>query len=195
MIKASERAESLAGFEHPKQARLRAQVAEQLADRPDSKTIVFTQFRDTVESIVDNLNQVDGVSAARFVGQATRDFENLGLRQSEQLQILEDFRSGRYNVLVTTSIGEEGLHVPDVDHVIFYEPVPSEIRSIQRRGRTGRTNIGRVTVLMAEGTIDEAYYYSSRRKEQEMHQLLQAMKRRGHENGIRKGASQHYIEP
>ena len=195
MIKASERAESLAGFEHPKQARLRAQVAEQLADRPDSKTIVFTQFRDTVESIVDNLNQVDGVSAARFVGQATRDFEDLGLRQSEQLQILEDFRSGRYNVLVTTSIGEEGLHVPDVDHVIFYETVPSEIRSIQRRGRTGRTNVGQVTVLMTEGTIDEAYYYSSRRKEQEMRQLLQAMKWRGLKRGTRKGTPQDHIEP
>jgi Fanconi anemia group M protein len=77
---------------------------------------------------------------------------------------------------VTTSIGGEGLHVPDVDHVILYEAVPSEIRSIQRRGRTGRTRMGKVTVLMAEGTVDEAYYYSSRRKEERMRHLLENVK-------------------
>ena len=114
----------------------------------------------------------------RFVGQATRIAENEGLTQTEQMRILEDFRLGRYNVLVTTSIGEEGLHVPDVDHVIFYEAVPSEIRSIQRRGRTGRTSVGKVTVLIAEDTIDEAYYYSSRRKEERMRHLLETVKRR-----------------
>jgi len=195
IIEASKRTDSLAGLEHPKQMRLRALVAEQLKARADSKVIVFTQFRDTVESIVENLNHVDGVSAVRFVGQATRDFHDTGLRQSEQLQILNDFRSGRYNVLVTTSIGEEGLHVPDVDHVIFYETVPSEIRSIQRRGRTGRTNVGRVTVLMAEGTVDEAYYYSSRRKEQEMRQLLQTVKRRGLKRARRRRTLHDYIEP
>ena len=53
-----------------------------------------------------------------------------------------EFRKGEFNVLVSSSIGEEGLHVPDVDLVVFYEAVPSEIRYIQRRGRTGRTTPG-----------------------------------------------------
>jgi Fanconi anemia group M protein len=178
IIDALQRCESLADMEHPKQARLRELVAEQLGADAKSKLIVFTQFRETVEMIVENLNHVKGVMAVRFVGQATRTIEDAGLKQSEQMQILEDFCSGRYNVLVTTSIGEEGLHVPDVDHVIFYEAVPSEIRSIQRRGRTGRTSVGKVTVLMAEGTVDEAYYYSSRRKEERMRHLLETVKQR-----------------
>jgi Fanconi anemia group M protein len=115
----------------------------------------------------------------RFVGQATREESGKGLTQNEQVEILDKFRSGEYNVLVTTSIGEEGLHVPDVDHVIFYEAVPSEIRTIQRRGRTGRTRIGRVTVLMAEDTVDEAYYWSSLRKERRMHSILSMVRARG----------------
>ena len=82
-------------------------------------------------------------------------------------------------MLVTTSIGEEGLHVPDVDHVIFYEAVPSEIRLIQRRGRTGRTKQGKMTVLMSEGTIDEAYYWTSQKREQQMHRFLQTVKKKG----------------
>jgi ERCC4-related helicase len=195
IIDALERSESLAEVEHPKQARLRELVAEQLDANADSKVIVFTQFRDTVETIVQNLNRASRVSPVRFVGQATRDPEDAGLKQSEQVRILEEFRSGRYNVLVTTSIGEEGLHVPDVDNVIFYEAVPSEIRSIQRRGRTGRTSVGKVTVLMAEGTVDEAYYYSSRRKEQQMHHLLEAVKQRGIKPRRRIKTLLDYFEP
>jgi Fanconi anemia group M protein len=195
IIDALNRSESLAGVEHPKQARLRELVAEQLEANADSKLIIFTQFRDTVETTVENLNHIEGVSAVRFVGQATRTVEDAGLKQKEQLRILEDFQSGRYNVLVTTSIGEEGLHVPDVDHVIFYEAVPSEIRSIQRRGRTGRTSVGKVTVLMAEGTVDEAYYYSSRRKEERMRHLLENVKQGKLRRRRRRITLLDYIEP
>ncbi len=145
----------------------------------DSKVSVFTQYRDTVENLVERLNKLAGVSAVRFVGQVTRDADDVGLSQSEQAQILEEFRNGRYNILVTTSIGEEGLHVPDVDHVIFYEAVPSEIRLIQRRGRTGRTRQGKMTVLMSEGTIDEADYRTSQRREEQMHRFLQTVKKKG----------------
>src|SRR3989475_11105178 len=95
------------------------------------------------------------------------------------MKILAEFKEGKNNVSVSTSIGEEGLHVPDVDHVVFYEAVPSEIRMIQRRGRTGRTRPGKTTVLMTEGTIDEAYYWTSIRKEERMHRHLATIKRSG----------------
>ena len=55
--------------------------------------------------------------------------------------------------------------MPEVDLVIFYEPVPSAIRSIQRRGRTGRSKSGRVIILITEKTRDEAYFWSAFRKE------------------------------
>jgi Fanconi anemia group M protein len=195
IMDALQRCEFCKDVEHPKQARLRELVVEQLKAKANSKLIIFTQFRDTVETIVENINRLEAVSAVRFVGQATRTIEDAGLKQSEQLRILEDFRSNRFNVLVTTSIGEEGLHVPDVDHVIFYEAVPSEIRSIQRRGRTGRTSLGKVTVLMAEDTVDEAYYYSSRRKEERMRHLLDAVKRGKLKPSRRRKTLLDYAEP
>lgn len=177
VLEAQRLSKSLGDVEHPKLKRLRDLVVEELRLNTGSRIIVFTQFRDTVEIVVDGLNRLDGVSAVRFVGQATRNEKDPGLSQAEQMQILEQFSRGRYNVLVTTSIGEEGLHVPDVDHVIFYEAVPSEIRMIQRRGRTGRTRAGKMTVLIAEGTIDEAYYWSSKRKEQQMRRFLESTKK------------------
>jgi len=166
--------------EHPKRARLRQLITDQLKEKKTAKLIVFTQFRTTVESIVENLNTLEDVSAMRFVGQATRNEKDVGLTQSEQIQILKDFAAGKFNVLVTTSIGEEGLHVPDVDHVVFYEAIPSEIRSIQRRGRTGRTMIGKVTILMAEDTVDEAYYWTSQRKEKQMQHFIENVKKKGY---------------
>jgi Fanconi anemia group M protein len=92
--------------------------------------------------------------------------------QETQSRTLEAFRKGDFQVLVSSSIGEEGLHVPDVDLVVFYEAVPSEIRYIQRRGRTGRTTEGRVVILLAEGTVDEGYYYSTLFKENRMRELV-----------------------
>lgn len=163
---------------HPKLDAASKLVTNEISENPKAKIIIFTQYRDTVDQIVSRL-QHEGIRPVRFVGQATRDENSKGLTQNEQVEILQDFSSGTYNVLVTTSIGEEGLHVPDVDHVIFFEAVPSEIRSIQRRGRTGRTRLGRVTTLLAQNTVDEPYYWSSFRKEKRMRTILSRVKTGG----------------
>ncbi len=169
-LRIEEESEKLRALEHPKVGVLVEVVGEQLAKNPESKVIAFTQYRDTIEDIVKALGR-SGVSAQRFVGQSDREGSE-GMDQETQAAALERFRKGDFRVLVSSSIGEEGLHVPDVDLVIFYEAVPSEIRFIQRRGRTGRTTQGRVVILLAEGTVDEAYYYTTLRKQNRMHELV-----------------------
>jgi ERCC4-related helicase len=171
-LKVEEEASKLATIPHTKIAVMLEVVEQQTKRKPDSKVIVFTQYRDTIEDIVRALGE-KGFSARRFVGQADRTGSK-GMDQEKQTETLELFRRGEFKVLVSSSIGEEGLHVPDVDLVIFYEAVPSEIRSIQRRGRTGRTTEGRVVILLAEGTVDESYYYSTLYKEGRMRELVKA---------------------
>ena len=156
--------------EYPKLTELRSIVKGQFSAKPGSKIIVFTQYRDTIESIVETLAK-DGVAAQRFVGQANKA-DSEGMDQKTQTEVLGRFSDGEFQVLVSSSIGEEGLHVPDVDLVVFYEAVPSEIRAIQRKGRTGRTMQGKVIVLLAEGTVDEAYFYSSLRREKLMRSMV-----------------------
>ncbi|MEA1870267.1 MAG: DEAD/DEAH box helicase [Euryarchaeota archaeon] len=153
--------------EHPKLDAVRRIVADQLRGNLDSRVIVFTNFRDSAEMVTKALSEVDGVSAARFVGQASK-YKDKGLTQKQQTEIISKFRSGEYNTLVATSVAEEGLDIPSTDLVLFYEPVPSEIRTIQRKGRTGRKRAGRIVVLIAKGSRDEASYWISARKETKM---------------------------
>ena len=145
-------------------------------------SIVFTQYRDTAQHIVDILNS-NNIKASRFVGQAKKG-DDVGMKQEEQAQVLEAFRRGKFSVLVATSIAEEGLDIPEVDLVIFYESIPSEIRYIQRRGRTGRRSSGSVIILAAKDTIDERHLNASKRRLEKMNQtlstinsLLKSMKR------------------
>lgn len=140
-------------------------------DEKSSKIIVFTQYRDTLEMIHEKLEK-EGIKSAKFFGQAAKDGKK-GLTQKEQKAIIKSFRMGEYDVLLSTSVAEEGIDIPAVDLVVLYEPVPSEVRMIQRRGRTGRKRTGRVKVLITNGTRDEAYYWSSVRKEEKMkYQLI-----------------------
>lgn len=128
-------AQKVRGAGYPKLEKLAEIVGGQMARKKDSRVIIFTQYRDTIETIVERLAAI-GVSAVRFVGQANK-VDNEGMDQKQQTDVLDRFREGKFSVLVSSSIGEEGLHVPDVDLVVFYEAVPSAIRSIQRKGRTG----------------------------------------------------------
>ena len=66
-------------------------------------------------------------------------------------------KQGNYNVLVSTNVGEEGLDIAECDLVVFYDVVASEIRLIQRKGRTARHREGKVIILYCKGTHDEIY--------------------------------------
>lgn len=158
---------------HPKLAALVRVLQAQFEAQPGSLAIVFAQYRDTIDTILAALRDA-GLEAHRFVGQATRG-EDKGMSQATQALVLERFRRGEFRVLVASSVAEEGLDIPQVDLVVFYEPVVSEIRAIQRRGRTGRARAGQVVVLVAEKTRDEAYLHAEARRERKMESLVRGM--------------------
>ncbi len=142
------------------------------------RVLVFAQYRDTIQGIHERLT-AEGWLVGRFVGQATRDPEDKGMTQKEQARVLEAFRDGRFPILVASSVAEEGLDVPDVDLVVFFEAVPSEIRAIQRRGRTGRTSVGRVVVLLTESTRDIGYQRAEARREKAMGRIVRRLSEKG----------------
>ncbi len=158
---------------HPKFRRARILLAQTLGVENGERVILFTESRDTAETLVDFLG--DHFAVEKFVGQSDTDGSE-GMTQTEQQETLDRFRAGEFEVLVSTSVAEEGLDVPEVDLVLFYEPVPTAIRSIQRKGRTGRQMEGNVVVLLAEDTRDEAYFWKARQDEKRMEEQLRTLK-------------------
>ncbi len=163
------------GVEHPKIGKLLEIVNGVFSGNKDAKIIIFSNYRNMVSLLVRSLANVSGARPVSFIGQATKGDYDEGLTQTEQMKRLRLFGEGYYNCLVGTSISEEGLDIPAVDVAIFYEPIASEIRSIQRRGRVGRNVKGKIFVLITKGTRDEAYYWSAHHKERRMKKILTGM--------------------
>lgn len=180
-------------IEHPKLTKLKIMVEKNINANSKHKTIVFTQFRDSAVRIKEELDKIKSIKSAIFVGQAKRN--GTGLTQKEQKAVLDKFRVGEFNTIIATSIAEEGLDIPKVDTVIFYEPIPSAIRHIQRKGRTGRLEKGEVCVLVTRNTRDEAYKWVAFHKEKRMYRILKDLKKKIAFNNHKKQPTlQKYVE-
>lgn len=131
----------------------------------NGKALVFTKSRDTVESIVELLS--DDFNVNRLVGQTDKE-NSEGMKQSEQKESVREFSNDEAEVLVSTQIGEEGLDISEVDLVVFYEPASKGIEKIQRQGRTGRSQAGRVVMLIGNETRDVGMYYKSKNSVDQM---------------------------
>ncbi len=162
-------------IEHPKIEEIAKIINEEFKNNPNSKIIIFAQFRETAQAISNRINHIQSIKSSIFIGQAKK--KNIGLSQKEQKQIIDDFREGKINVICATSIGEEGLDIPEVSAVIFYEPIPSAIRKIQRAGRTARLQPGKLIILVTSDTRDEIHHYASTSREKKMYKTIEQVKK------------------
>lgn len=142
------------GIEHSKIPKLK-----EIIESVPGKALIFTSYRDSVDVIFNKLTEM-GISAGILIGKAGET----GLKQKKQIETVQKFRDGIFQVLIATRVGEEGLDISEVNQVVFYDNVPSSIRYVQRRGRTGRKDTGKLVVLIAKDTIDETYYWIGKRK-------------------------------
>ncbi|KAF6813611.1 ATP-dependent DNA helicase mph1 [Colletotrichum sojae] len=145
---------------HPKLTALQDTILNHFMDaggESATRVIVFSEYRDSAEDIVRVLNvHKPLIKATVFVGQADSK-RSAGMKQSEQIETIEKFKDGRYNVLVATSIGEEGLDIGQVDLIVCYDASSSPIRMLQRMGRTGRKRAGNIVLLLMRGKEEDAF--------------------------------------
>ncbi|MBI2148523.1 DEAD/DEAH box helicase [Candidatus Woesearchaeota archaeon] len=156
-------------IEHPKIEKLKEVILKTMKEKENPRIIVFATYRNTVENLVKLINEL-GIKTTKLVGQKE------GLTQKQQIDAIESFNAGKYNCLVATSIGEEGIHIGEADIAIFYDNTPSGIRKIQRSGRVGRLKSGKIIFLITTGTKDSAYFWKSKRDEYKMKGILYKMK-------------------
>jgi len=159
-------------IKHPKLYVLKGLITKELRKNPSSKIIVFANYRSTIKEILEFINKEEVIKATKLIGQKE------GLSQKEQIQTIDNFERGKFNVLVGTSIMEEGLDIKSgAELAIFYDIMPSEIRTIQRKGRVGRTKTGSIIFLMTNNTREQGYRWSAYHKEKRMKNILQNMQK------------------
>ncbi|MHA1149354.1 MAG: DEAD/DEAH box helicase [Promethearchaeota archaeon] len=153
---------------HPKFKYLKKVILKELKRKKNARILVFVKLRDSVRLIVERLKATPQIKAVRFVGQASKSKKDMGLSQKKQIELLDEFKRGIHNVLVSTNVAEEGLDIAECDLVIFYDVVASEIRLIQRKGRTARHSEGEVVILYSKNTRDEIYLRIAMMREKKM---------------------------
>ncbi|KAI8995314.1 P-loop containing nucleoside triphosphate hydrolase protein [Trametes punicea] len=171
---------------HPKMDTLRTLLidhfAKQLPDNDEldarqlqSRAMVFVSFRECVEEIVELLNKESPIIRAKpFIGQGVDKQGKKGYAQKEQLEVIEQFKAGTYNVLVSTSIGEEGLDIGEVDLIVCYDAQKTPIRMLQRIGRTGRKQSGQVHILLAQGREEHNWQKAQSNYHEVQHFIVRA---------------------
>ena len=172
IVEARKRLDKSSNLFHPKLLKTKEIVENTFQKNKDAKVIIFANYRSTVDELKSLLSAVSGAKPTILVGQ------KLGFTQKEQMEIIEKFNKNIYNVIIGTSITEEGLSIGSLDLAVFYDHNGSEIRKIQRSGRVARIKPGEIIHLVAKNTRDEALLWSSHRKEKRMHSLLKSMKRK-----------------
>ncbi|KFB52249.1 hypothetical protein ZHAS_00020363 [Anopheles sinensis] len=142
-------------YGHPKYRILEKQLATHFTEHPESRAIVFCEFRDSVAMIHRLLSQRSPLIRPKcIVGQGGTS----GIRavtQKEQIAAMQQFRAGICNTLIATCVAEEGIDVGEVDLIVCFDITKNPTRFVQRIGRTGRQRVGRVLMLVTEGEEHE----------------------------------------
>jgi len=60
------------------------------------------------------------------------------LHQKKRISVLEDFKTGKLNILIATDVASRGIHVDNITHVINYDVPQDPEDYVHRIGRTAR---------------------------------------------------------
>uniref|UniRef100_A0A3Q2YCI7 Fanconi anemia group M protein n=1 Tax=Hippocampus comes TaxID=109280 RepID=A0A3Q2YCI7_HIPCM len=153
-------------YGHPKLQKLEAVVLQHFRLlEATTRVMIFSSFRDSVQEIAAMLNRHSPlIRVMTFMGQASAGKGVKGFTQKEQLEVVNRFRQGGFNTLVSTCVGEEGLDIGEVDLIVCFDAQKNPTRLVQRMGRTGRQRQGRIVVILAEGREERTYNQSQSNK-------------------------------
>jgi len=124
---------------------------EEEGGQKTAKGMLFTKTRENTKALkawIDENPDLSFIKAERLVG--TGKGED-GMTQCQQEEVIANFRGGNINLLVSTTVGEEGIDIPDCKYVIRYDVCGNEIASVQSRGRV-RDKEGKYEVVAGKET-------------------------------------------
>ncbi|XP_070612459.1 ATP-dependent RNA helicase DHX58 isoform X1 [Erythrolamprus reginae] len=131
-------------YENPKLGKLQQVLQDQFQELKSSRGIVFTWTRQSAYSlhkwVLDNQALCEvGIKSDVLTG-AGSSSQTKHMTQQEQQDVLHRFRKGQLNLLLSTSVAEEGLDIPECNIIIRYGLLTNEIAMMQARGRARAPN-------------------------------------------------------
>ncbi|XP_064020157.1 interferon-induced helicase C domain-containing protein 1 isoform X1 [Pogoniulus pusillus] len=126
-------------YENQKLIQLRNTLMEEFAKTREPRGIIFTKTRQSAialfQWIEDNPKFEEvGIKAHYIIG-AGHNSETKHMTQNAQKEVTDKFRGGNVNLLIATTVAEEGLDIKECNIVIRYGLVTNEIAMMQARGR------------------------------------------------------------
>mmetsp|Transcript_138122 Transcript_138122/g.240134 ORF Transcript_138122/g.240134 Transcript_138122/m.240134 type:complete len:1001 (-) Transcript_138122:310-3312(-) len=141
-------------------------------DDTEFRGIVFTDTKKGTRRIVQSINNTPSLKGAirpkEFVGHQRTQVDDgvLGMNTKQQQRVVSQFKEGVFNLLVATSVAEEGLDIPQCNLVIRYEAQFSVKSMIQSRGRARKQDS--LFVLIVEKGVLEGRYREAVKRERMM---------------------------
>uniref|UniRef100_A0AAR2KVH9 RNA helicase n=1 Tax=Pygocentrus nattereri TaxID=42514 RepID=A0AAR2KVH9_PYGNA len=142
-------------YENNTLAQLKTLILKEFTSRTKARGIIFTKTRLSAialsQWIQENTKFEDvGVRASHLIGGGDQSVVK-PMTSAEQKDVLNKFREGEINLLIATTVAEEGLDIAECNFVIRYGLVTNEIAMIQARGR-GRAEDSSYTVVEEAGS-------------------------------------------
>ncbi|GCB71300.1 hypothetical protein scyTo_0010971 [Scyliorhinus torazame] len=176
--------QTLAGnpqYENGKLTKLRTTILQEFTKKRHSRGIIFTKTRQNAhalhEWIEENEKFKDVGIKAHYLTGAGSNSQFKHMTQNEQKEVLGKFRDGEINLLIATTVAEEGLDIKECNFVIRYGLVTNEIAMVQARGRA-RSDDSTYALVANEGSgvierenvnvFRESMMYTAIQKVQEM---------------------------
>ncbi|XP_043955984.1 probable ATP-dependent RNA helicase DHX58 [Gambusia affinis] len=139
-------------YENPKMAKLESTLLGQFRPDVQSRGILFSRTRRSTHCLLDWVQkkrtlQKAGIKAAILTGAGNGITY---MTQNEQADTIRNFRNGKLNLLISTSVAEEGLDIPECNLVVRYGLLTNEIAQQQASGRA-RARDSQYSVVAQEG--------------------------------------------
>ncbi|XP_040912388.1 interferon-induced helicase C domain-containing protein 1 isoform X2 [Toxotes jaculatrix] len=137
-------------YENDSLSKLKSKILQEFSSREEARGIIFTKTRRSAialsQWIQENPKFADiGVKASHVIGGGDQSVVK-PMTSAERVDVLNKFRNGDVNLLIATTVAEEGLDIPACNFVIRYGLVTNEIAMIQAEGR-GRAEDSSYTLV------------------------------------------------
>ncbi|XP_013909575.1 PREDICTED: interferon-induced helicase C domain-containing protein 1 [Thamnophis sirtalis] len=176
-------------YENEKLTKLRTTLMQQFTKNNEPRGIIFSKTRQSAFAISQWINdnpkfEEVGVKAHYLIGTGhNSEFQHM--TQNEQKDIIQKFRIGKINLLIATTVAEEGLDISECNIVIRYGLVTNEIAMMQARGRA-RAEESIYVLVASDGSGAAERENLNMCREKMMHLAIKRVQKMPHEKYLHK---------